>query len=1072
MEPMEDSCYNSKAGARMQPHFFVVVGKSATTSVPSISIKFHANAEQLEEIHTDDDESASTCTGGSTDKRSSSDRSTVPSSTPPVTNISNPLKYLPKLVKRSTSVDVSSTLSQQQDKQTTDSSPPASDPWRFFSDIKGKITKSVEEKITEIKSRTQEEGSPHHKQKALEQPKTTKDSKENSSVSDSEDLSESSISRTCGIISTTEGRCGNVERRGHALDREREEEGGGGAPRHSAHFEPAAALPLPACGWRGHKEAGAAVAAEEAGTVKINDLSKLYNINAEKVDQVLPEQDYHEGAVNRTGGSSSGGVEEVESAVDALDETASFDAALQKYDNIEVDQRENVVTVKEVTGKDIREDFLHFSRDDKPRTLFAPSGFVDLRVEPTVVTPNTNNSYLWYAMAAVASVSIYYLIYQICPFFSGLALGLMVSFLLFELYTKLNPLPPPPPAIANVASKQPPPPTKHCDNHRILEIQAVKEYQPLFKYEGWVNEYPEPYDPHSYHISRTQSVWVRLQGNLLRLSHAKNHKVAKRAMWNEPATATASTDGKQSPPPPPPPPLPQTAFTHHRIYNMIGAKVTLLPLGLAKKRHWSKKYPICITLAKDQLYFDNQVVKSDIEKEKSDCKETKEKDKEKEKLLSVSPKERKSFGRFRRKDYTTMAQRFSRLTEDEDIDLDSDSRASTPSADVSDIAEFPPIPDEESSNQNKSPNIDSLNEEWSICSPTKEEADLSEVKIFLFGRTDREKEDWFRRLTTATHKEEAMNTDDLEDASNNTYLDYIKFMHSFKPPRKSPKHGKGKSEQQEDAATSEDRQPEPSAEGGGGGPEADGHGHVLWLNTLIGRVLFDCMRDETFIRRVKERIQRKLSTIKLPNFIEELLISELSLGRTSPMICKAGKPVLDDRGVWIDLGIAYEGDVLLTLQTKLNLMRLKNPQTYGGETTGSGGSPTVTPSSGGGKKFIRMVDRLAESKFFQAATENRYIKKAMEGVSTELRLTVEVKSLTGTLVLNIPPPPSDRIWVGFRPLPEILLSARPIVGERNISYFMVTSWIEKKLLQEFQKILVVPNMEDFIIPVMNPKLPD
>lgn len=33
----------------------------------------------------------------------------------------------------------------------------------------------------------------------------------------------------------------------------------------------------------------------------------------------------------------------------------------------------------------------------------------------------------------------------------------------------------------------------------------------------------------------------------------------------------------------------------------------------------------------------------------------------------------------------------------------------------------------------------------------------------------------------------------------------------------------------------------------------------------------------------------------------------------------------------------------------------------------------------GSKKFIKMVDRIAESKFFQAAAENRYIKKAMEG---------------------------------------------------------------------------------------------
>lgn len=34
------------------------------------------------------------------------------------------------------------------------------------------------------------------------------------------------------------------------------------------------------------------------------------------------------------------------------------------------------------------------------------------------------------------------------------------------------------------------------------------------------------------------------------------------------------------------------------------------------------------------------------------------------------------------------------------------------------------------------------------------------------------------------------------------------------------------------------------------------------------------------------------------------------------------------------------------------------------------------------KKFIKMVDRIAESKIFQAAAENRYIKKAMEGMPT------------------------------------------------------------------------------------------
>lgn len=75
----------------------------------------------------------------------------------------------------------------------------------------------------------------------------------------------------------------------------------------------------------------------------------------------------------------------------------------------------------------------------------------------------------------------------------------------------------------------------------------------------------------------------------------------------------------------------------------------------------------------------------------------------------------------------------------------------------------------------------------------------------------------------------------------------------------------------------------------------------------------------------------------------------------------------------------------------------------------------------------------------------------LTGVSnTDLRLKVEIKELIGTLVLNIPTPPTDRVWIGFRPTPDLALSAQPIVGERNITYLRITSWIEKKLLLEFQ----------------------
>ena len=64
-----------------------------------------------------------------------------------------------------------------------------------------------------------------------------------------------------------------------------------------------------------------------------------------------------------------------------------------------------------------------------------------------------------------------------------------------------------------------------------------------------------------------------------------------------------------------------------------------------------------------------------------------------------------------------------------------------------------------------------------------------------------------------------------------------------------------------------------------------------------------------------------------------------------------------------------------------------------------------------GKKFLRLVDKLTQNKYFQQATENKFVKRAMEGVSnTPLMLSVELRSMIGTLSVNIPPPPTDRIW--------------------------------------------------------------
>lgn len=56
--------------------------------------------------------------------------------------------------------------------------------------------------------------------------------------------------------------------------------------------------------------------------------------------------------------------------------------------------------------------------------------------------------------------------------------------------------------------------------------------------------------------------------------------------------------------------------------------------------------------------------------------------------------------------------------------------------------------------------------------------------------------------------------------------------------------------------------------------------------------------------------------------MESLMISELVIGQGAPFIHKASKPVVDERGLWIDLNITYECGLTMTVETKLNLMKL------------------------------------------------------------------------------------------------------------------------------------------------------
>uniref|UniRef100_A0A3Q4M7E3 Testis-expressed sequence 2 protein-like n=1 Tax=Neolamprologus brichardi TaxID=32507 RepID=A0A3Q4M7E3_NEOBR len=468
-------------------------------------------------------------------------------------------------------------------------------------------------------------------------------------------------------------------------------------------------------------------------------------------------------------------------------------------------------------------------------------------------------------------------------------------------------------------------------------------------FQGWMNE-THSYDPETFHPSITHSVYVTLEGSRLQLAYPR----ANIARW-------ASFDETPH----------KAVFLRSRTYQLANCKVSLVPPGLARKRVWNRKYPICITLAEGEVGEESVVEGQETEEERAE--------------KNTDPHQ-----------------------------------------------QFP-------------------------------------VTLYLFGRTGREKEEWFQHFVSAsralaqTSVRDEGNIEELPDFPGamkaRTLLDYSSYMTQLMGsescnPTPSPCH-------------SDKGSPTTCKKVSTGPGECSAESEPTWVNCLVGRIFWDFLWEKYWADQVAHKIQKKLSKIKLPYFMNELTLADLDMGTCLPHILSTSKPTLDSRGLWLQLELVYTGCLQMTLETKMNLCKLGKEgedemklciladSDEESSSAGSSDEEEVPPSEHAGgrtsRKILRFVDKIAKSKYFQKATENEYIRKKISEVSNmPLMLSVEVLELSGTLAINIPPPPTDRIWYSFRVPPRLDLHVRPMLGEREVTFTHVTEWIEKKLQCEFQ----------------------
>uniref|UniRef100_A0A914UMU8 SMP-LTD domain-containing protein n=1 Tax=Plectus sambesii TaxID=2011161 RepID=A0A914UMU8_9BILA len=439
-----------------------------------------------------------------------------------------------------------------------------------------------------------------------------------------------------------------------------------------------------------------------------------------------------------------------------------------------------------------------------------------------------------------------------------------------------------------------------------------------------------------------------------------------------------------------------------RTYDLTNADIKLRPHGLARRRWWKRKYPILIQLAPQKVV----------------------------------------------------------ITVDGNNDDDSDSDFSHSDSECLNV-----IPISEESDLRRRWTISMATHDMGILEASEEgcarlgwaKSGARGKRIILFARSSREKERWFHRTMA-----EIMKGSSVEHLSENGIIHMDLDLCQW-----TPRTADYKSEV------------------------------VLAANALVARLFFDFCRDESWIHAVSKQIEKKLATIDLPHFIETLTLSQLKLGSTTPQVIGVHSPVINDWGLWIDAEIKYEGGLELIIETKVDLVTMMKKKkkdifrkvalsqllsdnwrhysddelSFSSENSANedfdGNTAGDEPSSGIGKRIFTVIRSVAKSQFSNNVAEFGPIKKFMKEISsTRLILNVEVTHLEGTLAINIPPPPSDRLWFGFRRPPKLALKAVPQVGSRIVDVSTVSDWIENKLHTLLEKHLVVPNMADLVCPFM------
>lgn len=301
-----------------------------------------------------------------------------------------------------------------------------------------------------------------------------------------------------------------------------------------------------------------------------------------------------------------------------------------------------------------------------------------------------------------------------------------------------------------------------------------------------------------------------------------------------------------------------------------------------------------------------------------------------------------------------------------------------------------------------------------------------------------------------------------------------------------------------------------------------------FLNTFLNRIFYDIHKSDVMKSWLKDRIYRKLLKIKITQWFKSINVTEIDMGTILPRITKVCRPTQDEHGLWVELEIDYGGVARAAIESiGLNLGEEPQPAAVNLKSlieegqAKEGGISVIRPNTPERKVSSRREaatnsdeedsaeeddedseealhdtavilapgsteESQPKSRWWEVVGSSELVKTGINRLSNsewwksktnkKITLYMEVHALKGGLVLNIPPPPTDRIWYGFRESPHFDLRLVPYYGDIQLGTdnTFVSSAINKgievlvgRLKMELHKFILLPNMDDIPVKIMD-----